>query len=77
MAAWRTYAIRHSPVARATVVVDRRTDRVVGAHLFAPDAGETIHVYALAMRFGATTGALKGTVFGYPTLASSVPHTLG
>jgi glutathione reductase (NADPH) len=77
MAAWRTYAIRHSPVARATVVVDRRTDAIVGAHLFAPDAGETIHVYALAMRFGATTAALKGTVFGYPTLASSVPHTLG
>jgi predicted glycogen debranching enzyme len=46
--------------------------RLLGAHLLGPDAGETINLFALAIRTGLTSRELKDSVFGYPTLGSDV-----
>ena len=77
MASWRVYAIYGEPVARAKVIVAADTGRILGAHILGPSAGETIHLFALALRFGITAEQLGRAVYGYPTLASALPHTLG
>lgn len=54
------------------VLVDEETDMVLGAHLVGPHAEETINLFALAIRHGLTTEALRTTMFAYPTGASDI-----
>ncbi|QDT04769.1 Glutathione amide reductase [Rubripirellula lacrimiformis] len=54
------------------VLVDKQTDRILGAHLLGPAAEETINLFALAMKFGLTATDLKSTLFAFPTFASDV-----
>ncbi|HLE50864.1 MAG TPA: mercuric reductase, partial [Anaerolineales bacterium] len=43
------------------------TDRLLGAHILAPEAGEMIQIASLAMRFGITVRDLQETMFPYLT----------
>lgn len=47
-------------------------DRIVGAHVLAPAAGELIHELALAIRFGVGVDELSELVHVYPTLATGI-----
>ena len=47
-------------------------DRIVGAHLLAPSAGEVIHELALAVEHGMKLGDLASLVHVYPTIASTI-----
>ncbi len=58
------------------VMVDEETDEIVGAHLVGPDVEEVINIFALAMRHRLTAGALKSTIFAYPTGASDIGYML-
>ncbi len=51
------------------LVVDRDTDRVVGAHMIGPEAGEIIQGLAVAMKAGATKADFDTTVGIHPTSA--------
>ncbi|XOV88630.1 MAG: glutathione-disulfide reductase [Pseudomonadota bacterium] len=51
------------------VIVDRATDRVVGAHMVGADAGEIIQGIAIAMKAGATKADFDATVGIHPTTA--------
>jgi glutathione reductase (NADPH) len=64
------------PVAQAKVVTDAASGRILGAHLYGPSAGEEIHVFALALRFGIPAEELRRFVWGYPTFGSTIPHTV-
>lgn len=55
-------------------LIDEQTGRILGAHLLGPDAGETINIYALAIRKGLTSADLKDVIFAYPTLGSDVAY---
>jgi glutathione reductase (NADPH) len=74
---WKVPAILGEPVARAKVLVESRSGRILGAHLLNSGAAEDIHVFAIAMQCGLSSQDLKRMVFGYPTLASTLPDTLG
>jgi glutathione reductase (NADPH) len=54
------------------VVVDRRTDRVLGCHMVGPDAGEVIQGFAVALRCGVTKAQLDATVGVHPTAAEEL-----
>jgi glutathione reductase (NADPH) len=54
------------------VIVDRSTDRVVGAHFFADGASEIIQVIAVAMRAGVTMSQLQSTMAVHPTLGEEL-----
>lgn len=58
------------------VLVDEGSGRILGAHLLGPDAGETINIFALAIRRGLTAADLKDVVFAYPTLGSDVKYMI-
>jgi pyruvate/2-oxoglutarate dehydrogenase complex dihydrolipoamide dehydrogenase (E3) component len=49
------------------LVADATTDRLLGAHILAPEAGEMIQTAVLAIRFGITLTQLRQTMFPYLT----------
>ncbi|MBX9811388.1 MAG: glutathione-disulfide reductase [Burkholderiales bacterium] len=49
------------------LVVDRKTDRVLGAHMVGADAGEVIQGFAVALKCGATKAQFDATVGIHPT----------
>ncbi|HXI36278.1 MAG TPA: glutathione-disulfide reductase [Burkholderiales bacterium] len=51
------------------LVVDRASQRVVGAHMIGPDAGEVIQGVAVAVKMGATKAQFDATLGIHPTVA--------
>ena len=51
------------------LVVDRSSQRVVGAHMIGPDAGEVIQGMAIAVKLGATKAQFDATIGIHPTAA--------
>ncbi len=74
---WRQDLI-HSDRARAegitdgAIVIITAKDKVVGAHVLAPSAGEMIHELALAIREDLKLSALAGLIHVYPTLSTGI-----
>ncbi|MDP1569360.1 MAG: NAD(P)/FAD-dependent oxidoreductase [Vicinamibacterales bacterium] len=56
------------------VLIEEDSGRILGAHLLGPHADETINLFALAMKTGATAADLKAMIFAYPTHASDVAY---
>ncbi|MFT3930766.1 MAG: glutathione-disulfide reductase [Spongiibacteraceae bacterium] len=54
---------------RMKLVVDKVSDRVLGAHMVGPDAGELIQGIAVAIRAGATKADFDSTLGIHPTAA--------
>src|SRR5690606_14864167 len=73
---WFTALQAAEPTYGFKVLIDRETDRVLGAHLVGPHADEVINIFALAIRHGLTAEDLKSTYFAYPTGASDVAEML-
>lgn len=59
------------------VLIEDDTGVILGAHLVGPSADEVINLFALAIRNGLPTQALRDTMFAYPTAASDVSYMLG
>jgi glutathione reductase (NADPH) len=51
------------------LIVDRKTDRVVGCHMIGTDAGEVIQGFAVALQCGATKAQFDATIAVHPTAA--------
>lgn len=51
------------------IIVEKATDRVVGAHMLGPDAGEIIQGIAIAIKAGATKSIFDSTLGIHPTAA--------
>jgi glutathione reductase (NADPH) len=58
------------------VLIEKDSERILGAHLIGPHADEIINIFALAIRTGLTAPALKTTIFGYPTAAADIGYML-
>ncbi|MDO5529713.1 MAG: glutathione-disulfide reductase [Paracoccus sp. (in: a-proteobacteria)] len=54
------------------LVVDAETCRVLGCHIFGPEAGEMIQLVAIAIGMGATKADLDRTIAVHPTLAEEL-----
>ncbi|MGD8326960.1 MAG: glutathione-disulfide reductase [Sphingomonadales bacterium] len=55
--------------ALAKIIVDPKTDKVIGAHMIGPDAAEIIQGIAIAMKMGATKADFDATVAIHPSSA--------
>jgi len=49
------------------LVADANTDKLLGAHILAPESGEMIQTAVMAIRFGITVQELRDTIFPYLT----------
>ncbi|MFT3771372.1 MAG: hypothetical protein QM820_38655 [Minicystis sp.] len=54
------------------LVVERKTDRVVGVHVVGADAPEIVQGFAVAVRCGATKAQFDTTVGIHPTAAEEL-----
>jgi dihydrolipoamide dehydrogenase len=54
------------------ILADAATDRVLGAHILGPEAGNLIHEVAMAMEFGASSEDVARAFHGHPTLNEAV-----
>ncbi len=54
------------------ILADAKTDRVLGAHLIGPHAGELIGEIGVAMEFGASSEDIARTCHAHPTFSEAV-----
>lgn len=54
------------------ILADKDTDRILGAHIIGPAAGELIHEVCVAMEFGASAEDLALTCHAHPTYSEAV-----
>jgi len=54
------------------ILVDAKTDKVLGAHIVGPEAGALIHEVAVLMEFGGSSEDLARTCHAHPTLNEAV-----
>jgi dihydrolipoamide dehydrogenase len=54
------------------ILADRETDRILGAHIIGPSAGELIHEICVAMEFGAAAEDIARTCHAHPTYSEAV-----
>ena len=54
------------------LLVDGKSDRVVGCHIAGPDAGEMIQLIGIAVRMGATKADFDATMAVHPTMAEEL-----
>lgn len=69
----RRLGIRHSGF---KVLIEKNTEKILGAHLFYPNADEIINLFAIAIENGLTVERLKNTVYSYPTSSSDIRYML-
>ena len=53
-------------------VVDKKTDKILGAHIVGPNAGELIGECVLALEYGASSEDVARTCHAHPTLSEAV-----
>ncbi|MGY9012781.1 MAG: dihydrolipoyl dehydrogenase [Rhodobacterales bacterium] len=54
------------------ILADKDTDRILGAHIIGPSAGDLIHEICVAMEFGAAAQDLALTCHAHPTYSEAV-----
>ncbi|MDJ0821701.1 MAG: dihydrolipoyl dehydrogenase [Paracoccaceae bacterium] len=54
------------------ILADKETDRILGAHVIGPMAGDLIHEICVAMEFGASAEDLALTCHAHPTYSEAV-----
>lgn len=54
------------------VIVENNSGKILGAHLIGPQAGETINLFALAIKTGIAASELAKIPFAFPTAAADV-----
>ena len=54
------------------IIADKDTDRILGAHIIGPAAGDLIHEICVAMEFGASAEDLALTCHAHPTYSEAV-----
>ncbi len=62
--------------AAAKILIDRSTDKIVGAHLLGPEYAELVNTFGLAIKLGLTTRQLKSATAAYPTIGSDLGSML-
>lgn len=62
----------HSGDGFVKLLADAQTDRILGAHIIGPMAGDLIHEICVAMEFGAAAEDLARTCHAHPTFSEAV-----
>jgi glutathione reductase (NADPH) len=69
----RTYA---ENAAWAKLLIDAKTDRLVGAHLVGHAGEELINLFGLALKHGITATEIRDFIYGFPTFSADIKSML-
>jgi glutathione reductase (NADPH) len=56
------------------VLIEKETDRNLGAHYFGLHADDVINVFALAMRTGLKARDVKNVLYAYPSVSGDIGY---
>jgi glutathione reductase (NADPH) len=73
---WYTTRKAGITFAASKVIIDEVNDRIMGAYIMGPNAGEAINIFAAVIRLGLKASDIKKMVFTYPTTCSDIPYML-
>lgn len=76
MSSWNSQRKVGCACAGYKILIDKKTDQILGAHLLAPEAAETINLFALAMKHQLTATNMKSVLFAFPTFSADVRNML-
>ena len=54
------------------LISDKKTQRLIGAHIMSAGAGELIHELVLAMEYGASAEDIARTCHAHPTVSEAI-----
>ena len=69
---WYSFRRLAEPHAAYKVLVAESNGRILGAHVFGPNAEELINLFTMAIRAGLKANDIKDIIFAYPTFASDM-----
>lgn len=72
MANARAKAVHQAEGGFVKIIVDKETDRILGAAIIGPGAGDMIHELCVAMEFGASAEDVALTCHAHPTYSEAV-----
>ena len=58
------------------VIIEEKSGRILGAHLFGHNAGEAINIFAMAIKFRLNNQDLKKMLWAYPTNVSDLKYMI-
>jgi glutathione reductase (NADPH) len=73
---WNTTRRAGIEFAASKLIIDEANDRIMGAHILGPHAGEAINIFATVMQLGLKASEIKKLIFSYPTTCSDIPYML-
>lgn len=54
------------------ILADKKTDRILGAHIMSPNAGDLIHELVIAIEYGASTEDIAWTSHAHPSVSEAI-----
>ena len=72
MEQWRSSITYAETAAFAKVLVEKGSDKILGANILGHGAAEIIHTFAFAIKHGVTAAELAQTVYAYPTMTNDI-----
>lgn len=72
------FSAKHANEANYTykVIIDKKKQTIVGAHILASNAGEIINVFTIAINQKLTVSEVKNMIFAYPTWGNDIKSML-
>ena len=68
----RAKAVNQAEGGFVKIIADKETDRILGAAIIGPAAGDMIHELCVAMEFGASAEDVALTCHAHPTYSEAV-----
>jgi glutathione reductase (NADPH) len=76
MTAWNSSKRIGQKHAAYKVIIDEKSDLILGAHLLGHNAEETINIFAMAINHKLSTHDLKKNLWAYPTYVSDIKYMI-
>ena len=76
MSDWYTYTRTNDSYAMGKVIVDKKSDLILGAHIMGSQADDLINHFATAIRFNLPAKEIKHMLYAYPSATSDVAYLL-
>lgn len=73
---WFTYAHKNESRAAVKIITDKKTGRLLGAHMISSKADELINFFAMAIQLQLSTEEIKKLTLVFPTAISDIPTML-
>ena len=76
LSGWFAARTNAETTAYSKIIVDQKSNEILGAHIVGHNAGELIHFFALAIKHRIPAAEIQSMVYAFPTYAADVPSML-